>query len=145
MNCGEDKLRVPWYRQGCLSWYVAMRTHTGLGMWGDIMLLGNLFGNSSGTFIGRFRPVRAKVTLHSSNGVEMPVHMGTRHTELPCYHPVSGSQSSSFLEDLRLNPAGNSHLALDTLFLALTVQLSVRIRDRSCQCLAEVEQKTIPF
>lgn len=106
------------------------------------MLLGNLFGNSSGTFIGRSCPVRAKVTLHSSNGVEMSVHMRTRHTELPCYHPVSGSQSSSFLD---LNPAGNSHLALDTLFLALTVQLPVRIRDRSCQCLAEVEQRTIPF
>lgn len=96
-------------------------------MWGD-MLLGNLFGNSSGTFIGHFHPVRAKVTQNSSNGVEMPVHMGTRHTELPCYQPVSGLQPYSgsvggplmalavmdtvdfqVQEDLRLNPAGNSH------------------------------------
>lgn len=81
--------------KGYLSLYVAVRTHTGLGMWGDIMLLGNLFGDSSGTFIGHFRPVRAKVTLHSSNMVEMPVHMGTRHTELPCYQPVSGLQPYS--------------------------------------------------
>lgn len=96
------------------------------------MLLGNLFVNSSGTFIGGFHSVRVEVTLHSSNGVEMPVHMGTRHTELPCYHPVSGSRSYSgsvggplmapaaldtvdfqVLEDLRLNPARNSHLSTE--------------------------------
>lgn len=134
------------------------------------MLLGNLFGDSSGTFIGHFCPVRAKVTLHSSNMVEMPVHMGTRHTELPCYQPVSGLQPYSgsvggplmapaamdtvnfqVLEDLRLNPAGNSHLGTEhpgpshLISCPNCSTASEDERERSCQCLAEVEQRTIPF